>query len=1013
MHVFWSVIVCSCVTFAYTQDSSECPENYVKIHRSCYKFVTDGDSTAEWAESPDGCDGNNPVLVQTVAEMNKLEEYMNKNKFAAGKYWVGIRKDTAKGDKPKWLDNSDVAQPITKPNRRRYDCSALNLQPNQFQLVLHDCDDTLPYICEYTQFTARPQTATTTPDMQIADSSVLSTGTIRLDPSIPKSATPGNVNNTSATQGTTKPSVYVPPPTENIPTVNTRKVPEVSHKEKVPGVSSHVTNTTTTPTTTPTSTPTTTPTTTPTGPTKRTTTTPASTTTTSSVETKLKAYKNCYIPSFGSNLMEQLITAETFYTNPRVCPNTTIGSVNWPSTLPGQTAQVRCKNRKGTATWACSQQETKICWIGQPDVSGCVDEKLQKILNLVRLIETQATNESKPTEPPPSGKEVVEMTSQIKEVTTNKETTMEDVLVMSRVLMLVTKKKDNAPPKDIQQIKDIVDNVIAAGSNLVSTNKSAMWEEMTQVDKVNSALTLLVAMETATLAMADEIKQPIVITKQDENIDLKLHVISEDTFTKENKTELVYTTDQSETSFTIPKETLFSFNKEGELAKVVFMTHYSMADILGVQEKPKTKTDPEVSVEEKSSEKKERMEEKSDIRLHIASYILSASLGADGHAHKLPKPVTFRMKHVTAGYKDPVCAFLNTSIRDHNFWSTKGCYVETREGTLVVCVCDHFTNFAVMMSPIHISEKDFAALSIISSIGCVISIVCVTATIIIYAVVWRFVKRDRSVLHTNLSVSLGIGYIIFLSGINRTENEVVCKIIAVLLHYCFLVVFFTLLAQGFVLLKSATSISTVSILKYLLPMVYVIPLIIVVTSLIVTKSKGYGTDKFCWLSPSDGLHWAFAGPVIFVISVNLIVLVVVLQAIQTSRAMQDKTKTERTKSAARNVLVLSPILGVTWLFGVFSINNDLIVFQYLFAIFNSIQGVLIFVFHCLLQHQVREGLSVLRHRYKSKSLMSTSKSTGSSSNPKKNGLSEASGMSSIITDKEGAGGKLVTIAGQS
>ncbi|XP_059140264.1 uncharacterized protein LOC131928292 [Physella acuta] len=307
--------------------------------------------------------------------------------------------------------------------------------------------------------------------------------------------------------------------------------------------------------------------------------------------------------------MEQLITAETFYTNPRVCPNTTIGSVNWPSTLPGQTAQVRCKNRKGTATWACSQQETKVCWIGQPDVSGCVDEKLQKILNLASLIETPATNETNPTEPPPSGEEVVEMTSQIKEVTTAKETTMEDVLVMSRVLTLVTKKKDNAPPKDIQEIKDIIDNVIAAGSNLVSTNKSAMWEEMTQVDKVNSASTLLVAMETATLAMAEEIKQPIVITQQDENIDLKLHVISEDTFTKENKTELVYTTDQSETTFTIPKETLFSFNKEGELAKVVFMTHYSMADILGVQEKPKTKTDPEVNVEEKSSKKKARMEE--------------------------------------------------------------------------------------------------------------------------------------------------------------------------------------------------------------------------------------------------------------------------------------------------------------------------------------------------------------------------------------------------------------------
>jgi len=38
-----------------------------------------------------------------------------------------------------------------------------------------------------------------------------------------------------------------------------------------------------------------------------------------------------------------------------------------------------------------------------------------------------------------------------------------------------------------------------------------------------------------------------------------------------------------------------------------------------------------------------------------------------------------------------------------------------------------------------------------------------------------------------------------------------------------------------------------------------------------------------------------------------------------------------------NILVLCPILGITWVFGVLSVNNDLVAFQYIFAVANSLQ----------------------------------------------------------------------------
>lgn len=46
------------------------------------------------------------------------------------------------------------------------------------------------------------------------------------------------------------------------------------------------------------------------------------------------------------------------------------------------------------------------------------------------------------------------------------------------------------------------------------------------------------------------------------------------------------------------------------------------------------------------------------------------------------------------------------------------------------------------------------------------------------------------------------------------------------------------------------------------------------------------------------------------------------------------------------------LLGLTWSFGLFFMNESSIVMAYLFTIFNTLQGMFIFIFHCLLQKKV-------------------------------------------------------------
>lgn len=53
-------------------------------------------------------------------------------------------------------------------------------------------------------------------------------------------------------------------------------------------------------------------------------------------------------------------------------------------------------------------------------------------------------------------------------------------------------------------------------------------------------------------------------------------------------------------------------------------------------------------------------------------------------------------------------------------------------------------------------------------------------------------------------------------------------------------------------------------------------------------------------------------------------------------------------------IALLCLLGLTWAFGLMYINESTVIMAYLFTIFNSLQGMFIFIFHCVLQKKVRQ-----------------------------------------------------------
>ncbi|XP_060567799.1 adhesion G protein-coupled receptor L4-like [Ruditapes philippinarum] len=319
------------------------------------------------------------------------------------------------------------------------------------------------------------------------------------------------------------------------------------------------------------------------------------------------------------------------------------------------------------------------------------------------------------------------------------------------------------------------------------------------------------------------------------------------------------------------------------------------------------------------------------------------------------------------------CSYRNAS---RVLWGKDGCTVKRSDNYETVCECDHLTNFAILMSPWTKENVETEAIHIISIVGCSISMLCLIITMITHICYWKFVKSDRVKILMNLCFALLISYSIFIGGVDKTTNEDVCTTIAVLLHYIYLVVFFLMLAEAveisFVVLYVFT---TESRLKWILPLAWLLPAVIVGISLAVTQTKGYGNDKSCWLSIDDGLKWAFVGPALLIILVNFILIVLVLKAIFKTKNLSQKSLKERTITGIRCLCVLLPLVGCTWVIGIFYVNKDFAWIQYVSAVCNGLQGLAIFIFHCLLNTQIKHAYQ-RKKRYASSGMF-----TRSTSNP--------------------------------
>ncbi|KAJ7381334.1 G-protein coupled receptor [Desmophyllum pertusum] len=365
----------------------------------------------------------------------------------------------------------------------------------------------------------------------------------------------------------------------------------------------------------------------------------------------------------------------------------------------------------------------------------------------------------------------------------------------------------------------------------------------------------------------------------------------------------------------------------------------------------------------------------------------------------LSEPVVINLSALKVnGSGSRTCVFLD----DNESWSQSGCVVHKLSPSHTECHCYHMTSFAVLMD-VHgayegdaIAEDHEVALTIVSIVGCLIAFICYVTLLFAFYFLRR--RTETLYIHMNLVAAQSLAIFFFLVAYPGVRIKDVCFALAVLLHYFQLASFCWMLVEGINLLRGMVKVFRVtSRLRTYSLFAWGIPALVVALTASISRHE-YLRDNFCWIS--HRVIWSFAGPVALVLLINLTVLVVAIKIV-VKRTHYKQTNTMSTaleleiRAAFKTLVILVPLLGVTWLLGFISIHNNSLVFQYLFAIINSMQGLYFLIAQYCFDDDIKSNAHRASNRMKRLFSLSTSKSTSSWS-----GTSESSGKKSVDSHQQ-------------
>uniref|UniRef100_A0A8C1DPK0 Adhesion G protein-coupled receptor L2 n=1 Tax=Cyprinus carpio carpio TaxID=630221 RepID=A0A8C1DPK0_CYPCA len=632
---------------------------------------------------------------------------------------------------------------------------------------------------------------------------------------------------------------------------------------------------------------------------------------------------------------------ESFPPPERFCESVELRDILWPQTQRGMLVERPCpKGTRGTASYLCVLSTGSWNPKG-PDLSNCTSHWVNQVAQKIRSGENAANLANELAKHTKGAIFAGDISSTMR--------LMEQLVdILDAQLQELRPSEKDSTGRSFNKLqkrertcraymKAIVDTV----DNLLRPEALKSWRDMNTTEQTHAATMLLDTLEEGAFVLADNLMEPAIVKVPASNIILDVYVLSTDGQVQDFR---FPQSGRSGISIQLSSNTV-KLNSRNGVAKLVFALYKNLGQFLST-ENATMKLDHEANGR--------------NFSVAVNSDVIAASINKESSRVFISEPVIFTLEHIDVSmqhYYNSNCSFWNYSERTMmGYWSTQGCKLIHANKSHTTCSCSHLTNFAVLMAHRELLGADKVQellLSVISRVGIVVSLICLAMSIFTFCF-FRGLQSDRNTIHKNLCINLFIAELIFLIGIDMTEPRMACSIIAGILHYFFLASFAWMCLEGVQLYLMLVDVfeSEYSRRKYFYMAGYLLPAVVVGVSAAVDY-RSYGTKKACWLRMDNHFIWSFIGPVTFIIMVKCPSFMPRCFCFICSR-----------RSWVMGGFALLCLLGLTWSFGLFFISESSVVLAYLFTIFNTLQGMFIFTFHCLLQKKVRREYSkCLRHTY--------------------------------------------------
>ncbi|XP_050804154.1 adhesion G protein-coupled receptor L3 isoform X22 [Gopherus flavomarginatus] len=618
--------------------------------------------------------------------------------------------------------------------------------------------------------------------------------------------------------------------------------------------------------------------------------------------------------------------------------------IMWFRTRQGQMAKQPCPmGTVGVSTFLCLAPDG--IWDPQgPDLSNCSSPWVNHITQKLKSGETAANIARELAEQTKNHLNAGDITYSVR--------AMDQLVGLLDVQLrnLTPGGKDSAArslnklQKRERSCRAYVQAMVETVNNLLQPQALNAWRDLTASDQLRAATMLLDTVEESAFVLADNLLKSDVVRENTDNIQLEVARLSTDG----NLEDLKFPQNLGHGSaIQLSANTLKQNGRNGEI-RVAFVLYNNLGHYLST---------------ENASMKLGTEAMSTNHSVIVNSPVITAAINKEfSNKVYLADPVVFTVKHIKQSEEifNPNCSFWNYSKHTMTgYWSKQGCRLLTTNKTHTTCSCNHLTNFAVLMAHVEVKHSDTVhdlLLDVITWVGILLSLVCLLICIFTFCF-FRGLQSDRNTIHKNLCISLFVAELLFLIGINRTDQPIACAVFAALLHFFFLAAFTWMFLEGVQLYIMLVEVfeSEHSRRKYFYLVGYGMPALIVAVSAAVDY-RSYGTDKVCWLRLDTYFIWSFIGPATLIIMLNVIFLGIALYKMfhHTAILKPESGCLDNIKSWVIGAIALLCLLGLTWAFGLMYINESTVIMAYLFTIFNSLQGMFIFIFHCVLQKKVRK-----------------------------------------------------------